>query len=255
MKTPTVHILATCRKKELLPSTLLVFDSIRTGFPNAKIFVTYNGHFGRCEIFDACRKVGAAVSIGPGNAPHYGWIEQTVAENYEPIVFCDTDMIFYDSIEHWKFGSGLAGRLVPEFYDKYVRRITHERLHTSLLFVDPEKVRHGISEVESVSPEFPCRAKSQFYESLCYSFRQKHYFHDCTSLLYHAIGGRAFSELEKNAYTHLQCGTFLDLAGPRHRGLTKSHEQGRVDPQSVHGLWKLQEKYQKAYAPGFVANK
>ena len=43
MKPPPVHILVTIRKPDLLPAAMMVFKSIRVGFPTAHINVYWNG--------------------------------------------------------------------------------------------------------------------------------------------------------------------------------------------------------------------
>lgn len=241
----TVHILTTCRKKELLPETLLVFKTIRTGFPKADILVTNNTFGIESEVMEECYKVDAEYQYSINPTIHCEWMQSLVEDSKEPLVLCDTDMIFYKSVENWEFKHPLAGRGVPEFYDLFTKRMTHSRLHTSLMFINPEGVREAIRKVDAITPDHLFKTKTNLFAPFYYSLNQKPYFHDSMSLLYHAIGGEEFSEEQKDAYTHLQSGTIIDLVGPCYPGLQEAHKTAFDKPETLKGFWRLQEKTQQ----------
>jgi hypothetical protein len=112
---PRVHILATCRNPELLPATLLVFKSIRVGFPTAEIHVVYNNlsleHEG---ILNGENRNYHAETILPLTSTiiHHEWITLLLEHETEPFFICDTDMVFWNrssnsisAMPHWPAGT------------------------------------------------------------------------------------------------------------------------------------------------------
>jgi len=100
MKTTTVHILATVRNVKLLHSALLVFKTLRQGFPNAGVHVYGNGltqEPGQM-VAEAARAVGASFNNIP-KMTHGKWIETLVLDRTEPFWICDTDVVFFKEIE------------------------------------------------------------------------------------------------------------------------------------------------------------
>ena len=80
-----VHILATCRKPELLPYTTLVFETLRVGFPKSKIRVTINNippERGLASVQDCCKQVDA--DLDAANTIHHEWIAGLIEKETEP---------------------------------------------------------------------------------------------------------------------------------------------------------------------------
>lgn len=231
------HILATCRMPELMPMTLLVFKTLRIGFPSAEIHV----HLNRMESLPV-----EADFFHSDNTIHHLWIEKLIASSDEPFWIVDTDVVFFGEVESWRFNAPLAGRRIPEWNDEFSGCITRARLHPSLMYLDPEKIRASIAVYESKIASTPFTPRINLIHPICLPFKGKSYFHDTASLLYHAIGGHRFSEVQLDAYGHFNFGTIPDVVLPR---LTFGKEMAKVrqaaidNPELLRGAWRAQEKY------------
>lgn len=243
-----VFVLVTCRGPEHLPLSLLVFDTIRTGFPTAEIFVYDNASdYGSDEIrrraFDA-----RADSVKLGRRLEHGdFIADRVAaaKGGYSVVFVDTDMIFWSPCEDIRVPEGklYAGRLIPEINECGARMPA--RIHPSMLIVpDARKLSHALSMVPSIGWYFrPFQAFTVVEKSggtVCW---------DTCSSLYAALpnAAYAFGSDELDRYDHLFSGTYpdrldsmgmsQDLAG----FIRRSHTVALgPDRQSLRGLWKQQ---------------
>ena len=265
--TPTVFILVSCRKPELLPAALMVFESIRIGFPRARIMAHGNGLTGEAlyEVNAACARVGVGFqNIDP--IYHHEWIEELVEKEDRSFVICDTDMVFWREVEDWGITAPLAGRFVPEFMCEFMKARSQSRLHTSLLFIDPARLRH-LRQVylEQIPKAFYSPRPNLIYPQIVplaaaggvpamYN-PQVNLFFDTCAMLYHAVGGRAFIEKQLDCYDHLNCGTISDLVGPhmtdgkmqeRHRMIFQNHELAR-------GIWRKQQEYLESRSPNRTA--
>ncbi len=248
-----VYILAHCRNPKLFGATRMVFDTIRVGFPTAEITVLM-GLGGRAEhfqeIFDLARKAGG--TCYPSDLSHTAFIKRIIRLEKEPFYFCDTDMMFHDSIEQFSFGCHLAGRFVPKFYNEFSKSITMPRLHTSLLYVNPPALK---SAVQAYHAQFPvskyCPAPDLFATLHIPVSGERDYFYDDSAMLYAAVGGQAFTEPVLDCYDHLHCGTISDEVAPhltRARNLTEINLHLINNPSQMKGIWRNQEKYYAHFA-------
>jgi hypothetical protein len=258
----TVHILATIRKPELLPATLMVFDSIRIGFPTARICVRKNPtNLNMAELRKAANRVDANLYEPHSYQVMHEWIEDLVMrKNSGPFWICDTDMLFHSRVEDWGFHSyePMVGRFIPQFFDPFTRRWTHQRLHTSLLWLNPDVIKEGIAEVNRITPNHPFKTQVPFFAPLYYSVRSEineashtinHWLHDTCSQLYHCVGGRRFTEQQNAAFDHLNCGTYSDLADENGiPGLAEKHRAVFRCPSLLKGAWKHQQKFYERYS-------
>lgn len=254
----TVHILATCRSPELLPYTLLVFDSIRVGFPTAEIQVTGNAlpDYALKEMTECCIRTNCKFSNGPETI-HHLWIEGLCHNEQEQFCLCDTDVIFYESVEGWKFDSALAGWRSPEWDDEFSGCITRARLHPSLLFIDPVKVREEALKYESRIANSPFTPRVNLFYPMVFPFHERPYFYDTLGCLYHAIGGTAFTDQQLGAYFHFNFGSCSDIVLPRLTGgskLGEFRETVRKNPELGRGLWRQQCEYYKSRIPEVSAD-
>lgn len=246
--TPHVHILATCNRDDLLPYTTLVFKTLRIGFPTAKVTVYRNGLeslTARNDVEDAAL-ASNCVTVELKRTIHHEWIEKLIAENNEPFWICDTDTIFYRPVEDWTFDTALAGYRIPEFHDEFTAAITRARLHTSLLYFDPIKLKQQVDVFNSVGPDTPFNPRINLTHPVVLPFNGRHYFYDTCALLYHAIGGTSFTDVHKDAYFHLHFGTLSDLVLPRlsnRADVEKARERVMASPMAGFGAWREQEEY------------
>ena len=250
-----VHILATCRKPELLKFTTLVFASLRTGFPTAKVHVHFNRlkDAERDALYLCAEETDCETSSC--DTIHHEWIEQLVNREQEPFWLLDTDVVFYDSFESHEFDEHhLAGWRIPEWFDEFSGCITRARLHTSLLYVNPRMVRSAIADYESRIAHTVFTPKANPFYPLVAPFKRKAYFYDTCSLLYHAIGGEAFTDSQKERYCHLNFGTIPDIVFPRLPKEDVSRiEQARQcvlsNPSWGKGAWRHQEEFYSKRQP------
>jgi hypothetical protein len=243
-----IHVLATCRKPELLPYTTLVFKTLRVGFPAADVTVYLNNLdvASAGEVSSWAKGIDAyAMEV---NTIHHKWIEGLIEQNREPFWIVDTDCIFFGKVEDWTFDAPLAGWRIPEWNDAFSGCITRARLHTSLLYLDPVKIKAAVREYESKIADTPFTPKVNLIHPLVIPFKNKSYFYDTCSLLYHAIGGVAFTDEQKEAYAHLNFGTIQDIVLPR----LPKEEATRIDTARnvilsnnswAKGSWRFQEQY------------
>jgi hypothetical protein len=243
---PVVHILATCRKPELLPATLFVFDSIRIGFPTARICIRKNPtNINMVELRRAAHRIEADLYEPHNYKVHHEWIEELVLHSKEPFWICDTDVMFHSRVENWEFEEpiAMAGRLIPEFRCQFMRRITHARLHASLLWLDPLEIKSCIAGIDRISPRGPYSTPIPYFAPLFYSLGAKHFFFDTCAQLYHCIGGQPFTAEQNAAFDHLHGGTYSDLMEERMPGIGDKHRAVFAKPSLLRGAVEHQTQY------------
>lgn len=220
-----------------------VFNTLQVGFPTADIYTTENIH----------------------KIDHHIWIEQTVKfaaerEPDEPIVFCDTDMIFYNNIEvHLAdIPQLLAGRLCPAFWNEVANANECQRFHTSLLFIKSprelmEKINAIYGKLNSAYKPFTYNA----FAPVRYTISGNQYVHDTCGNLFHClnpIDKYEFPSQMLDLYTHLVSGSMVNFVASRQEnkiGLKSIHAHAKADPMSVFGIWREQLRYYHKYAPRF----
>ena len=196
---PTVHILATCRKKELLNYTTLVFKTLRTGFPTFDVHVYLNtiteDSVSR-EVEEAVKRhaLDAKCTVSIRNTIHHEWISDLISCNNEPFIICDTDMVFWTDMEttfnnlYRHYDCTIAGRYIPSFIDEFSGCLTMPRIHTSLMYINPEMYRKKKAEYYKDVPETlftPIRPL--IYPAVLPSSGPRPIFYDTTALLYQML--------------------------------------------------------------------
>lgn len=252
---PSVHILATCRDMDLLGGTLLVFDTLRTGFPGSKIFVWGNKlpvcAYDRVKV--ACREVKATFTPLPAPIQHDAWIERLLNEAPEQFWVCDTDIVFWDSVETFPDCRDLlAGRFEPAFVEPWTGTHKAARLHTSLLWFDALAIRQAIRAwYGKWTPKgFPFLPQTEFVRQ---SFipqgpNRPPIFYDTCAGLYQAIGGSPFLESENSAFEHLHCGVYADRISRSLPGLLDKHREIYANREAAKGLQQQQAEFYKQNA-------
>lgn len=236
-----VHILVSCRNPELWRASTLVFDSIRKGFPTASIFVDGNGlnEEQRREITMLCYLNGVFFKNGPRTV-HHLWIESLIGSENDDFWICDTDVVFWDSIEKFQFSGPLHGRFIPEFNCPFTNSITLSRLHTSLLMINPVAIRDIPRRLNASNPFW---VGLDAVKPAHYALDGDIYFHDTLGQAFHAVGGHSFSEDVLECYDHIGCGTYLDLLDESIPGSRLRQESLLARPESARGLWRKQNKW------------
>jgi hypothetical protein len=95
-----LHILATVRNPALLDAALLVFKTLRLGFPHNEVTVYGNGlrsdHAGAVQQATASA-AGTFNWIRP--TAHDVWLEHLIQTQTAPFWICDTDMVFFNPMD------------------------------------------------------------------------------------------------------------------------------------------------------------
>ena len=239
--TPKVHILATCKNPELLPMTTLVFKTLRTGFPSADVDVHVNG-MRLQEVTTLIREAdsaGVRFVAGARDVHHHDWVRHLVETEKEPFWICDTDMVFYDSVEKFTIQPSflMSGRHIPSFREEWTGLRHAERLHTCLLYLNPVEVcRFARDFRKHFPPGFPGDpALNLIRQNVQFRAGYETVFFDTCAGLYHACINYAheFNEVENSAFAHLNCGTYSDKVelsvqlARRHRDVLNNPEEGR----------------------------
>jgi hypothetical protein len=252
-----VFILATCRKPELIRATTLVFDTIRVGFPTAEIEVAWNGLEPSREMEitkEAVTKVAASF-VPIFYTPHHEWVSRIIHHEEEPVWICDTDVVFWDSMEQFDFSRGqLTGRYTPKFRCKFANAITQPRLHTCLLRIDTGLVKTMVSIYGDRFPD--CYAtpvptlEDLIFPRYIPNWNSSPYFYDTASLLYQVVSGLSFTPEQLEAFDHLGSATLSDLVAPHYPEYRMRETQFAIleNPQLAKGSWKMQDEFYKKHA-------
>lgn len=251
--TTRVCILATCLGD--LNPTLLVFKTLRVGFPTADVIVFGNALAPAVApaVKAACVEVRAHFSSIPKTA-HDVWIEALLEKSPVPFWICDTDMVFHANVEGFvDEDTVLKGRYEPPFREPWSGTRKAERLHTSLLYMNAPVLRRQICAwVRKWHPAgFPFAPTTEMI--------RQHYvpqgselppvFYDTCAGLYLALGGEAFSDSENAAFDHLHCGTYVARMGNAIPGLKEAHDQIYRNPEDSRALKANQNEFYSRQAP------
>lgn len=252
-----VHILATVRTPALLAGALLVFRTLRVGFPSAPVHLYGNGldRHALPPIAEAARRVNASFQ-NLGHTSHDAWITALLARAVAPFWICDTDIVFHEAVQPWSFPAetAFAGRFEPEFDEEWTGTRHLARLHTSLMWFDPGETRAAVRQVIDRIPA-PWRSSAQFplIEQTFVPQRDSDtLFYDSMAGLYQAGFGTPFTAAQNAAFDHLHCATYADLISPHLHlpgggSLLETHRAIYENPARIKGL---AQNGQNAYYAG-----
>lgn len=237
----------------------MVFDTLRTGFPDAETTVWVNGGdtIGFNFVMDDAKRCGCLVVVSK-TTTHHRWVIDLLNSETEPFYLLDTDVVFFGEVESWNFGeSPLAGYYIPRFFDRFANAATQPRLHTSLLRINPVRVKKMVTDYANRSPDVYCLPKPALedlvfprYVPLRFGCLDKTMFYDTMSLMFNAIGGTAFSDQQKDQYGHLNFGTLSDVVAPHYPGgdIREHHFACFENPSLLKGQWQRDKAFYAARA-------
>ncbi len=249
-----VRILATCRRSELLPYTLLIFRTIRVGFPNAQVEVTGNDlkEVALDQVEAAANSSGCSFSNGP-RTTHHAWIESLVNTESEPVWLCDTDLILFNSMEDLGSATSLYGWLIPKWNDEFTRCTTMPRIHPCLMLINPQIVREKLEAYrKSFNLMDDINPLPNLFAPITVPVNGGTRFYDVCGLLYHAVGGVGFQDQIKDRFMHFNFGTISDRVLPT---LENGSKMGALrdmilkTPELGLGAWRVQEQYYRDRQP------
>jgi len=224
-----VHLLVTALNGRLNEASVLVFRTLRIGFPTLPVTVWGNrlNRDAEEKVFALAAQSGACWLPMAQELGHDQWIAKLILESPSPFWLCDGDMIFRDNVEGFARGF-LAGRYEPAFHEPWSGTQKVARLHRSLLYVDAPALRGLFREwMGKWHPKgFPFLPETEFVK--------QHYvpcgaglsplFYDTMAGAFQAFGGESFTQVENSAFTHLHCGSYVHRMGDAIPGLAKAHD-------------------------------
>lgn len=220
----------------------LVLDTIRVGFPTAKVIVYDNANddITSHDLFERVRTAKATMVTYVTRQHHALWIGNMVNEHKGRLVILDGDVMFWKSCEEFEFSTLLAGYYVPTMYNEFSQCISFERLHTSFLWIsDTTALLDQVVRTYPLSyqPFGEYCPLDPFTPSVKF-VRGQPMFWDSTSVLYNIVGGTAFDSDVLECYDHVNSATFYDVMYERMEQkemFALLHKMAKEDPTQLKG--------------------
>ena len=253
MLAPHVFIQTYCEHPALAYGSLLVFDSLRIGFPSANVTVVDNGSHPEFlpKLRNACARVGALLHERP-RGPFLRFFEEILIGQWQNVAIVDPDVMFWDNMESTNVGGLLSGRKIPDLVNFGVTSVS--RIHPSMVFIpDVPALRDEIqrNHVRSVN----------VLGQVAVHLRGEKLFFDTLAPLTQMLGEKAvaFGPNELDKYDHLFYGSHLPVIQPglHDDGATmRAHVAAAMgNSASLRGLWREQEKaFKQANSGAIPAN-
>lgn len=231
---PTVVILTYCEHPSLAYGTMMVFETLRVGFPTFNVVVIDNGSHPdvREQIEIMCQQVGAVFvpTARHDFIEHYQWMlcEQDQIDSF---ILLDPDVAFWKSVEDWTFDGVIAGRLIPDLTTGGITSLS--RLHPSHVWVPDVQRLRALGITVELRQE-----GAQFWDTLATIYQD------------HPEACQVFTDDQLDCYDHLFYGSHFPAIEPRLQddGLTYTTHRlaaaGNI--QSLRGIWREQDRWFKS---------
>ena len=197
------------------------------------------------RISDICARGGYDGRVV--DTTHHQWIEMLCSTEREPFWICDTDVIFFESMEDKKLFGSIGGWRIPEWDDEFTKCTTRARLHPCLMYIKPAELAEDIAafkgsynSMDDISP------LPDLFAPLVVPLDGRHYFYDVCGMLHHAVIGESFSDEIKEKFFHFNFGTISDRVLPwlkNGQKMASAREMVLQNPHLGRGAWRLQEDY------------
>jgi len=240
-----VFILTTCNGPDNLVNTLMVFKTLRVGFPTAKVYVVDNASDPATvpAIEDAAAAVGAEFFRYADRTEHGKFITSIVSNTTGPVTFVDTDVAFWASCEDIDIGDALlGGRYIPKIETPAGTHVA--RVHPSLLIIpDTQKLWEACRHVADTGFR---GIEFKPFESCYYHDDGRTVLVDTCAAVSGALADRVYhfrpADLER--YDHLFLGTIPEMLDmlPLHDDTRDVIAVGHTieRPEDLKGLWRQQ---------------
>lgn len=207
----SVHVPVYCDKLDLKYGALLVFKTIRVGFPTFPIFVHWHGLLFEVyqEVREYCEKLN--ITIVTDNTfmcdTNDVLLRKLVSHETDGFVICDSDVVFFESVEGFIPNQHMAGEYIEKFLCPIANAVTFPRLHTALMFIrDASELRYLIENkytpvLKRFCPLNPFRPVVTFINGQAA-------FHDSASILFNMLSGESFDKDMLNKYEHIYSGSY-----------------------------------------------
>ena len=241
-----VFILTYCKWIQQLYGTTLIFQSIRTGFPNAIITVIDNASVpsARKEIKQLALSNNCRFFQIENEVPHHVYLQDLIMDQplAGTVVNLDPDIVLWKNCENWHFNALLAGGLIPAHNNELSPSNVRPRLHSSFYWIqDIEKLRNKIKYFKRISGN-----EFDPFRPVAIKEGKRWYRYDTGSTLYMALQKYCycFTKKEYSAYNHIIGGTHLNIyinkiKVPKTKQLLRRlHTFAKTNPMKLHGMWK-----------------
>ena len=240
-----VYVLTYCKDIQQLYGAMLVFDTIRVGFPTAEIIVVDNNSISDAviEIEKAADKVNAKFIKLEKEVFHHEYLRFILnSENDEAQIYIiDPDVIFWENVETFTTNKLMAGRLIPEFFDAYTDVLTKARIHTSFLHIPSVNLlRDRINIMEN-------KYRTDLIKYITLKTNDEWVMWDTFAQVFECLHSdiEVFTEEKNECFEHIFCGSHLNLLAKRHCN-TRMHDIHRLsveNPEELKGVWKEQHEF------------
>jgi hypothetical protein len=240
-----VYVLTYCKDIGQLYGALLVFDTIRIGFPTAEIIVVDNNSIPEAviEIEKAARKVNARFIKLENEVFHHEYLRFILnSENDESQIYLiDPDVIFWKNVEAFTTDKLFAGRLIPEFFDAYNAVLTKARIHTSFLHIPSAKLlREKIIPLEN-------KYRTNIIKDTTLKTNDEWVMWDTFAQVFECLHSdiEIFTEEKNECFDHIFCGSHLNVLAKKHHHsrMHEIHHLAIENPQELKGIWREQHEF------------
>lgn len=257
-----INIMVKMPYEECWEASFLVFKTLRIGFPNAHVNVyidkgvdiqKYKEHmpFGDLGVDFITNDIA--------NLNHYQWIESLLKKSQKPFIVLDTDIVFHESVEGFKYAADepLSGRYIPAYANEAANAFEMSRLHTAFLYLNPQVINKRLAFYHESLPQSEFFKTANPVHSLLIPSVAGGIFYDTCSILYGMVNGKPFNEKQLDCYDHLQSGTLMPLIESRLSDikLRDAHKAILADLKLIKGQWRAQQEYYERHAMGVNTKK
>lgn len=233
----TVIVLTFCEDIELIYGTLLVFKTLRIGFPTSEVLVFDNGSSPEAlPLIEAAALDAGCQFISMKRTPFVDFYKWALLEQveYNSLVLLDPDVILWKDVEQMQTSGLFSGRLIPAMVSQGVTALP--RIHPSFVCVpDVGALRHALRST-----------RSNVVDQLFASMDGKEYFWDTLAMLHHVVPGTPFTDDQLDCYDHLFFGCHfpsIQPTLPKNSAIERGHLAAiSGDYEAIRGLWRGQEK-------------
>ena len=232
-----VIILTFCDDIDLIYGTLLVFNTLRVGFPTAEVLVFDNGSSpDALPLIEAAALNAGCEFISMPRTPFVDFYKWALLEQVEfnSIVLLDPDVIFWKNVEQTPAIGLFSGRLIPPMVSQNVTAVA--RIHPSFIKIpDVGALRQALQNT-----------RSSVVDQLFASMNGKEYFWDTLAMLHHVVPGTPFTDDQLDCYDHLFFGCHfpsIKSTLPKNSAIERGHIAAVAgDFEAIRGIWRGQEK-------------
>lgn len=252
-----VYILTRCADINNLWASTMIFKTLRTGFPTAKVYVYDN-----CSCDEARKEIEAAARESSCDfagltepIEESDFLRETISKESGQVVFLDTDIYFWDNCEEYTAEALVSGRYIPEYIDDIYNAIMYSRLHSSFLWIkDAKKLNEKISKLNETYPDLDP------FNSYRIADNDLWYQYDIAARLYSVLDKDNFSSFDSDMlskYESLYMGAKFFLLEQKDHfskselyGLIEEwHDLYKEEPEQIKGMQSAQDNYFKYTSP------